>query len=200
MTVHSLLLGRVMIMGWTSQPTACLLNLKAPCFVTIGNRMRGFDAREQGWVLVQRRRQRRSQGQGKEGKESEDKKRKFCFFKPCVPGLLILRVPLELVVTKCRQSPSLFVFPLPQEGQVFWLNLVHAISGRCLLLALARSLWAMLMMNLSFMLLLASSLEVDGVEAPPAVTLSAVSGRGTVACSLSVPEFTVSAAGSACCL
>ena len=31
-------------------------------------------------------------------------------------------------------------FPRHQAGQVFWLNLVHAISGRCLLLAPARSL------------------------------------------------------------
>ena len=85
-TVHSSLLGCVICMGWTSQPTACLLSLKAPCFLTIGNRMRGFDACEQGRVFVQRRRQRRSHGQGKEGKECEDKKRKFCFFKPCVPG------------------------------------------------------------------------------------------------------------------
>ena len=69
MTVHSLLLGCVIFKGWTSQPTACLLNLKAPCFLTIGNRMRGFDACEQGWVSVQRRCRRRSQGQGKQGEE-----------------------------------------------------------------------------------------------------------------------------------
>ena len=81
-------------------------------------------------------------------------------------------------MTKYRQSPGLFVFPRPQAGQVFWLNLVHAISGRCLLLAPARSLWAIFLMSLSSMLLLASHLEVDGVEAPPAVTPSTVSGRG----------------------
>ena len=73
-------------MDWMSQPTVCLLSLKAPCFLTFGNRMRGFDAREQGWVLVQRRRQRCSQGHGKKVKESEVKKSKFCHFKPCVPG------------------------------------------------------------------------------------------------------------------
>ena len=45
--------------------------------------------------------------------------------------LLILRVNLEIVVTKCRQSPGLFVFPRPQAGQVFWLNLVHVWKARC---------------------------------------------------------------------
>ena len=76
-TVHSLLLGCVICMGWMSQPTVCLLSLKALCFLTIGNRMRGFDDCEQGWV--QRRRQRCSQGQGKKGKEVEVKKAIFVF-------------------------------------------------------------------------------------------------------------------------
>ena len=48
---------------------AAFSHLKAPSILIIGNRMRGFDAWEQGWVLVQRRRQRRSQGQGKERRE-----------------------------------------------------------------------------------------------------------------------------------
>ena len=62
-----------------SQPTVCLLSLKAPCFLTIGNRMKVFDPCESGWVLVQRRCQRCSQGQGKTGKESEVQKASFVF-------------------------------------------------------------------------------------------------------------------------
>ena len=69
-TVHSSFLGCVICMGWPSQPTACLLSLKAPSILIIGNRMRVF---ERGWVLVQRRRQRCSRGQGQKVKESEVK-------------------------------------------------------------------------------------------------------------------------------
>ena len=47
--------------------------------------MRGFDDREQGWVLVQRRRQRCAQGQGKKGKESEVKKASFVFSNRAFP-------------------------------------------------------------------------------------------------------------------
>ena len=78
-TAHSSSLVCVRCMGWPSQPTVCLSSLKAPSFLIIGNRTRGFDACEQGWASVQRRRPRRSPGQGKEGKEREDKKESFCF-------------------------------------------------------------------------------------------------------------------------
>ena len=59
----------------------------------------------------------------------------------------MLRVHLETVTIKGCQFPGLFVFPWSQAGQVFCVTLVHvwkaccAISGRCLLLALASSLW-----------------------------------------------------------
>ena len=63
-----LIAGLCGLYGMDVPSTMCLWSLKAPCFLTIGNRMRGFDAPEQGWVLVQRRRQQRcSQGQGKKG-------------------------------------------------------------------------------------------------------------------------------------
>ena len=108
--VHSLLLGCVMCMGWMFQRTACVWSLKAPCFLNIGNRMRVFDPCESGWVLVQRRRQRCSQGQGQKGKESEVKKAVLSLQTVRSQQerklLLILRVPLEIVVTKYRMRLS----------------------------------------------------------------------------------------------
>ena len=53
-TVHSSFLVCVVCILWPSQPTACLSSLKAPSILIIGNRMSGFDACEQGWVLIQK--------------------------------------------------------------------------------------------------------------------------------------------------
>ena len=75
-TAHSSSLVCVRCKRRPSQATVCLSSLKAPSFLIIGNRTRGFDACEQGWPSVQRR-ARRSPGQGKEGKEREDKKESF---------------------------------------------------------------------------------------------------------------------------
>ena len=62
-----------------------VLSLTALGILIIGNRMRVFDSCERGWVLVQRRRQPCSQGQGQKGKESEDKKASFVFSNRAFP-------------------------------------------------------------------------------------------------------------------
>ena len=61
------------------------MSLTALGILIIGNRIRVFDPCERGWVLVQRRRQRCSRGQGQIGKESEVKKASFVFSNRAFP-------------------------------------------------------------------------------------------------------------------
>ena len=78
-TVHSLLLGCVDLYGMDVPANCVPLESEGPMFPDHGNRTKVFDPCESGWVLVQRRRQRCSQGQRKKGKESEVQKASFVF-------------------------------------------------------------------------------------------------------------------------
>ena len=141
-TVHSSLLGCNDLYGMAVPANCVPLESEASEYPDHWQQ----DTCEQGWVLVQRRRQRCSQGQGKKGKESENKKASFVFsnraFSVGKKASFHSACPSGDCRGKVSSISSLFVFLRPQAGQVFWLNLVHAISGRCLLLALARSLCA----------------------------------------------------------